>query len=99
MIYQKDNITSNSQGQQYYKQLLYPEIPVSSDDIYVITSEGDRLDLLSYEFYKDPSYWWVISQANKDMLKGSMFPKPGSQLRIPSRLSDILNSIKKNSQR
>lgn len=99
MIYQKDNIISNQQGQQYYRQLIYPEIPISPDDVYVITSEGDRLDLLSYEFYKDASYWWVISHANKNILKGSMFPKPGSQIRIPVRLSDILNDIKKNSQR
>ena len=97
MIYQKENITSNIRGQQYYKQLNYPPIPVSEDDIYVITNTGDRLDLLSYEFYKTSDYWWVIACANKDIMKGSMFPPPGGQLRIPSNLSNILNNIKKNS--
>ena len=30
---------------RYYKALKYPEIPLSIEDIYVITTSGDRLDL------------------------------------------------------
>ena len=33
-------------GKRYYDTTKYPEIPLRSSDIYVITGVGDRLDLL-----------------------------------------------------
>ena len=30
---------------RYYKSLKYPKIPLSIDDIYVITTSGDRLQI------------------------------------------------------
>ena len=38
-------------GTQYYVTTRYPEIPLHESDIYVITDFGDRLDLLSNQFY------------------------------------------------
>ena len=43
----------NSDRKRYYKALKYPEIPLSINDIYLITTTGDRLDLLANQFYKD----------------------------------------------
>lgn len=49
-----------------------------------------RLDLLSYEYYSDPNYDWLILMANPDV--GSMeFSIPdGYILRIPYPLSTTL---------
>ena len=33
-------------GTVYYRDVKYPEIPLSESDIYVLTDFGDRLDLL-----------------------------------------------------
>ena len=80
-------------GSQYYVNNIYPDIPLSNDDNYVITVLGDRLDLLSFDFYGDTSFWWVIASANA--LSGdSLYVEPGTQLRIPVDLSGILNEYK-----
>lgn len=52
----------------------------------VESSEVYRLDLISYEYYNNPLYWWVIAQANdiKDPFQGIT---PGTLLRIPSMVS------------
>jgi nucleoid-associated protein YgaU len=77
----------------YYRGKFYPNIPLSSLDSYVVTTIGDRLDLLAYRFYRDTELWWVIAAANNNATKGALFPAPGTQLRIPSsqNLSNILS--------
>ena len=57
--------------------------------MYVITTVGDRLDSLAYSYYGDSNLWWVISAANNNITKGSMFPTPGTQLRIPTDLNAV----------
>jgi nucleoid-associated protein YgaU len=59
--------------------------------VYVITTIGDRLDSLAYSYYNDATMWWVISMANNNVTKGSLFPVPGTQLRIPTDLNYVLN--------
>ena len=77
-------------GSQYYVNNIYPDIPLSNDDDYVITVLGDRLDLLAFDFYGDTSYWWVIASANA--LPGdSLYLEPGMQLRIPVNLSAAIS--------
>lgn len=86
-----DRITlKTDQGKPYIKGKQYPNIPLSENDIYVITTIGDRLDSLAYSYYRDVNYWWVIAAANNNVTKGSMFPIPGTQLRIPTDLSSVL---------
>ena len=92
--YQNIPITKlQATGSQYYLNNIYPEIPPSNEDNYVITVLGDRLDLLAFDFYGDTSFWWVIASANA--LPGdSLYLEPGMQLRIPIDLSGILNQYK-----
>ena len=73
----------------------YPEIPNSSNDIYVITGAGDRLDMLAHQFYDDQSLWWVISIANPVLEQNSLYIPMGTQLRIPVNLQGILESYDK----
>lgn len=88
--YDNKTILRTSDGKPYIKGKMYPNIPLSETDVYVITTIGDRLDLLSYQYYKDVNYWWVISAANNNITKGSLFPIPGTQLRIPTNLNNVL---------
>lgn len=62
---------------------IYPEIPPSSQDYYVITTAGDRYDTLAYQFYGDASLWWIIASANNSQ-QASLIVDPGVQIRIPS---------------
>ena len=88
--YDNNVILVTPQGKPYYRGKQYPNIPLSETDVYVITTIGDRLDSLAYSYYNDVNYWWVISAANNNVTKGSMFPAPGTQLRIPTNLSNVL---------
>lgn len=89
--YDNSTIEVTSQGKQYWKQKFYPNIPVSETDDYVITNVGDRLDSLAYSYYRDSTLWWVIAIANNNITKGSLFPEPGTQLRIPTNLNNVLS--------
>lgn len=94
MRYEQNTILKEKfTNKTYYKNKLYPNIPISNEDIFVITTVGDRLDLLSYTYYKNPEYWWVISMANNNVTKGSLFPIPGTQLRIPLNISEVLRTF------
>ena len=75
----------NRNRKRYYINTILPEIPLSQEDIYIITQDGDRLDNLSYEFYNDVQFWWVILAANPNKLrKDSYHVTLGVQIRIPS---------------
>jgi nucleoid-associated protein YgaU len=45
--------------------------------------EGDRLDALAHRFFHDPRKWWLIADANPDVLTLEQLLIPGRQLRIP----------------
>ena len=80
-------------GALYYRNNTYPEIPESENDIWVITDFGDRLDLLANQFYNDVTLYWVIAAANPDYVNfGSLFIAEGTQLRIPTNISDVIDS-------
>ena len=86
----RDQTTQN----RYYKNIEYPEIPVSPNDVYIISKAADRLDLLARDYYGDVNYWWVISKANPDKLKrDSFFIDPGLQIRIPFNAESIYNDF------
>lgn len=75
----------------YYKGKFYPNIPLSESDVYVITTVGDRLDSLAFSYYNDPTLWWIIAAANNNATSGKLFPEPGTQLRIPTDINNVLN--------
>jgi hypothetical protein len=91
MRYDKNIIYKTSSGKRYYKGKIYPEIPYSDTDEYIITTIGDRLDSIAYSYYNDAELWWVISVANNNITNGSMFPIPGTQLRVPTNINSVLN--------
>ena len=81
-------------GNLVYQTSRYPEVPLSPNDIYVYTTQGDRFDTLSQQYYKDSSLWWVISIANTDKVNQSTLVIPeGLQIRIPSNYSVIIQDF------
>ena len=79
---------------RYYTTIKYPEIPLSVDDFYIITTIGDRLDNLANQFYEDVNLWWVITSANPDIIKRDSFMlEPGIEIRIPADLQTILENF------
>lgn len=96
--YENNNIISSSDGIQYYNTSLYPQIVPQESDIYLITTVGDRLDIIANQYYKDPTLWWIIASSN-NLRMDTVFAPPGSQLRVPVDLSSFganFNAINKN---
>jgi hypothetical protein len=81
-------------GNLAYRTSRYPEVPLSENDIYVYTTQGDRFDILAQQYYKDSSLWWVISIANTNVFNQSSLVIPeGLQIRIPSNYSNIVRNF------
>ena len=89
--YDNPTIEYTSQGKRFYKQKFYPNIPLSETDDYIITTIGDRLDSLAYSYYNDSTLWWIIAIANNNITKGTLFPEPGTQLRIPTNINAVVS--------
>jgi len=92
--YKNIPILKNSRGREYYKGTKYPDIPLSENDIYVITVFGDRLDVLAQQYYGDSSLYWIISSANPSLSFNSLYIPLGTQLRIPNNVSNVLAAYK-----
>ena len=82
--------SKNNTGKVYRGTTAYPIIPHTSEDIYVITVDGDRLDVLSQQYYNDKSLWWILSTANVDLPQNSLYIPAGTQLRIPTNVQGIV---------
>ena len=93
--YNNKTILKTSQDVPYFKGKFYPNIPLSESDIYVITTSEDRLDYLAYTYYRDSELWWIIAAANNNVTKGLLFPAPGTQLRIPQDISNVLSQLER----
>lgn len=83
----------DEKGRAYLANTLYPDVPVSEDDWYAITTAGDRYDILSQQFYATPEFWWVIAVAN-DMPCDTLCPEIGIQIRIPADPAGYVEKLK-----
>lgn len=91
--YQNTKIKRNKDGKRYYETVKYPNIPLSSNDIYVYTTQGDRFDILAEQYFNDSSLWWVISISNPNLKQNSYTPPIGIQIRIPTNLTKIISDF------
>lgn len=64
---------------------------MTGSDIYIIAQETDFLDSMALKYYKDPTLWWVIAQANN--IKRSLKAPTGKQIRIPGNVQSILSAF------
>lgn len=90
--YQDIPIIKDLEGTRLYKTTKYPIIPRQNGDLYVITTEGDRYDVLARQYYDDSSLWWIISTANAEYPQNSLYPPIGIQLRIPANVDRIIKA-------
>lgn len=79
---------------RFMQTTIYPKVLPDDNDLYIITEQGDRLDILAEKYYKNPSMWWIIATAN-NINDANFYIEPGVQLRIPSNVSKILNDLQK----
>jgi len=92
-IIRNENEFVGTIGTQYYTNNTYPKILPNENDIWVETEFGDRLDSLAFQFYQDVTLYWVISIANPNKINmGSLFLTPGTQIRIPTNVVQIVDS-------
>ena len=87
-------LTNKYTKKKYLGSVIYPKIKPNDNDMYVISQQSDRLDILASKYYNDQSLWWIIAVAN-NLNDASLSIEPGTQMRIPSNVSKILNDLKK----
>ena len=90
--YDSTKIKTRWDGKRVYGVTRYPDIRTSTEDSFVISSDGDYLDTLAYKYYGDPTLWWIIALAN-NVGKGKMSVPPGLQLRIPANVNVIVSEF------
>tara|TARA_Y100001938_G_C7818395_1_gene295402 strand:- start:159 stop:488 length:330 start_codon:yes stop_codon:yes gene_type:complete len=79
---------------RYFRPLKYPDIPLSINDLYIVTTVGDRLDLLAHQFYGDTRLWWIIARANMSKVRRDSYSlKSGMEIRIPADDQNILKNF------
>jgi len=79
---------------RYLSSVIYPKIKPTDNDVYIISEQGDRLDLLAHKYYGDVGLWWIIAVAN-NLNEATISIEEGLQLRIPSEVGVILNNFRK----
>ena len=91
--YRNIPIIRSTTNKQMYATSRYPEIPLSPDDIYVYTTQGDRYDILAGQYYTDSSLWWVIAAANPNIGLSTLVIPEGEQIRIPSDYASVITQF------
>lgn len=81
------------QQERVYFSSVYSIVPESVDDYYVISTTGDRFDILAQEYYRDSKLWYIIAAANPAVRRDALFIEPGIQIRIPLPLSRVLTEL------
>ena len=92
--YQNIPVIKSPTGKQMYATSRYPEVPLSENDIYVYTTQGDRYDILALNYYGDSSIWWVIAAANPNISLGTLIMPEGVQIRIPGNYTDVISDFR-----
>lgn len=87
--YHKLRRITDDDNDTYIESYENYNIPNRDDDQYYIVTpaEEDRLDLVSFKFYSNPLYWWIIAEAS-DIVDPQEVPS-GTLLRVPSLQSII----------
>lgn len=90
--YYKHKIEKTNTGKNIFELKPSPKFNDSDNDIVIITTAEDRLDLLAKRFYDDEKLWYVIAY-NNNLTEIDLKLKEGTQLKIPSNpftIKDLL---------
>lgn len=83
-----------------YKKIPFIKVPENPTDCYAYYEVGKtRMDLLSYQYYNNPNYGWLILQANPQYSSLEFRLDNNVKLRIPYPLETAIqgyeNEIRK----
>ena len=79
------------------KPIPFLRISESDTDITVsFNRDTMRLDTLSYKYYGDPNYAWLILNANPDIPTYEYMIENGTQLRIPYPLASAIDRYERS---
>ena len=74
------------------KVVPFISMPIETNDIYITYNKNTmRMDTLSYKYYNDPNYGWLIMQSNPEYGSMEYSIPDGVTLRIPYPLSSAIN--------
>ena len=73
-----------------FKEIKIKDVPGLQFQTHVWTS-SDRFYKLAYQFYGDPTYWWVIAFWNYTPLEADV--QLGQTLKIPIPLEKVINAL------
>lgn len=90
--YRNNETKKLADGRTVYKSRVYPNIPKSNQDIYIVTQAGDRLDTIANQFYNDSTFWWIIATAN-NIHDAPFGLSDGTILRIPQDYQRIISEF------
>lgn len=66
------------------KTVPFIKIPTRMTDKYTYWDKhNSRMDLISYQFYGDPNYGWLILQANPNLPSLEYMIEDGEAIRVP----------------
>lgn len=78
----KDHTITDSEGRvNHYKGIRF--IPQTDGQMEYTISEGERLDHIAFNFYKDSEQFWRICDANEASIPDDLTSEPGKTIRIP----------------
>ena len=82
--YEDTKVKSLKNGILVKNTTIYSVIPESDEDIFLLSTDGDRFDLLAHQYYGDVNLWWYLAKANN--MKFNNIPA-GTKLRVPMNIS------------
>jgi hypothetical protein len=83
-----------------YKRVPFITVPNNPTDVYVTYQAGrTRLDLLSYQYYNDPNYGWLILQANPSIGSLEFKIDDGTRIRVPYPLESAIQGYENEIKR
>ena len=89
-----ETLTTKDTKKKYLESTIYPKIKATNEDIYIISTQSDRLDLLASRYYGNSTYWWIIAVAN-NLNDASLSIEVGKQLRIPGNVTAVINEFER----
>ena len=78
----KEYTVQDTRGRNVSVKRTRPTLNLTGSFQYTVKS-GDRLDLLAQQFYRSPRKWWLICDANPDLMYPDDLLTPGRVLIIP----------------
>lgn len=80
-VYSKGVIINFKEGDKTLERELIKHVKDPEDRVHIF-KEGESLTQLSFIYYKEPKYWYLIADIN--LIENPLFIEAGTQLIIPN---------------